>query len=143
MGIKSKAHFHTPYNSRSWKCAWLEQDELPVKKSVDNAFEGRDERGYMPVRAVTERKENRTLREKRESRLWRRAPLRHYQWRPLPTSLPLFKPYRAKRFAPAKRLPPSNPFIFSLCIPTKKCTRQGAFSRWCGRTKMHLYDFRH
>ena len=25
MGIKSKTHFHTPYNSRWWKCAWLEQ----------------------------------------------------------------------------------------------------------------------
>ena len=25
MGIKSKTHFHIPYNSRSWKCAWLEQ----------------------------------------------------------------------------------------------------------------------
>ena len=24
-GIKSKTHFHTPYKSRSWKCAWLEQ----------------------------------------------------------------------------------------------------------------------
>ena len=25
MGIKSKTHFHTPYKSRWWKCAWLEQ----------------------------------------------------------------------------------------------------------------------
>ena len=25
MGVKSKTHFHTPINSRWWKCAWLEQ----------------------------------------------------------------------------------------------------------------------
>ena len=25
MGIKSKTHFQTPNNLRSWKCAWLEQ----------------------------------------------------------------------------------------------------------------------
>ena len=25
MGIKSKTHFHIPYKSRWWKCAWLEQ----------------------------------------------------------------------------------------------------------------------
>ena len=25
MGIKSKTHFHIPYNSRWWKCAWLER----------------------------------------------------------------------------------------------------------------------
>ena len=24
-GIKSKTHFHIPYKSRWWKCAWLEQ----------------------------------------------------------------------------------------------------------------------
>ena len=47
-GIKSKTHFHIPYKSGERKCAQLEQDELPVKKSVDNAFQGRDERGHMP-----------------------------------------------------------------------------------------------
>ena len=37
------------------------------------------------------------------------APLRRYQRRPLPTGNAYAKLRKAKRFAPAKRLPPSTP----------------------------------
>ena len=41
------------------------------------------------------------------------VPLRRYQRRPLPSCKPLSNLRKAKRFAPAKRLPPSNPSLFS------------------------------
>ena len=40
------------------------RDELPFKKSIDNAFQGRDEQTHKWAFAVTECKENRTLHEK-------------------------------------------------------------------------------
>ena len=45
----------------------MEQDELPVKKSVDNAFRGEMSERIRHARTLPEHKENRTLREKRES----------------------------------------------------------------------------
>ena len=40
------------------------RDELPFKKSINNAFQGRDEQTHKRAFAVTECKENRTLHEK-------------------------------------------------------------------------------
>ena len=40
------------------------RDEPPFKKSIDNAFQGRDEQTHKWAFAVTECKENRTLHEK-------------------------------------------------------------------------------
>ena len=51
----------------------MEQDELPVKKSVDNAFRGEMSERICHARTMTERKETRTLREKRESRRTNRS----------------------------------------------------------------------
>ena len=68
MGIKSKTHFHTPNNSRWWKCAWLEQvtTSCPLRKAMITLFRGEMSERISFARTVTERKENRTLREKVE-----------------------------------------------------------------------------
>jgi len=79
------------------------------------------------VRAVTERKAIRTLREKRESRLWRRAPLRRYQRRPLPSSSSISSFRKAKRFALAKRLHPRLSSVITSSFQKEKRTVLGAF----------------
>ena len=54
------------------------RDELPFKKSIDNAFQGRDEQTHKWAFAVTECKENRTLHEK--SRLREQNALPYGGW---------------------------------------------------------------